>query len=376
MYWFSELLKDFFGENYTDFLVVTIGGIIVIVVGALLIAVGGGIRRFFSRRGEDREQKAESSEAPPASSARPRLATLKRPTEHYIEDPALLSEIMAALGTGGPAPIVTLHGMGGIGKTEAAVIAATEMVEREGAFQDGVIFIDLLGFHPSRDILGPMDALRALIKKAGGDEPRLQGDGEDDDTFVDELSDDWRTLIAGRDQLVILDNARDAEQIERLVPSRDGPPALITSRDVITVTGQTAVIEIPCMDDERAREMALAWTPDLSEEEVGRLVAAALGLPLLVETIATLIAESTDRSAVAWLTDVEEAGAEADLPEIEKVKARLGVSINALDEENRTRYAALSLFPAGFHAKSAMASGGSRRPPAPGLSAGSGAAAC
>ena len=320
---------------------------------------------------------AAAVEARPARSVRPRLATLKRPTEHYIEDPALLSEIMAALGTGGPAPIVTLHGMGGIGKTEAAVIAATEMVEREGAFRDGVIFIDLLGFHPSRDIMQPMDALRALIKKAGGAEPRLQGDGEDDGTFVDELSDDWRTLIADRDRLVILDNARDKKQIERLVPSRDGPPVLITSRDVITVTGQTAVIEIPRMDDERARKMALAWPPDLSEEEVGRLVAAALGLPLLVETIATLIAESTDQSAAAWLTDVEEAGAAADLPEIEKVKARLGVSINALDEEDRTRYAALSLFPAGFHAKSAyMASGSSRRPPAPRLSAGSGAAAC
>jgi len=233
-----------------------------------------------------------------------------------------------------------------IGKTEAAVITGWAMLEK-GRFIDGALMIDLLGFSEEGAPLSHEDALRRLIAMIGGDPVDPRPDQMPEEQFIAGLSEHWRGLTAGKDLLVILDNATDARHVEPLIPAANGPRALITSRNVINLPGQADSIEIARLEDDRASKLVRSLAPDMSDAEVARLVTASLGLPLLIEALAGVIVESPARPAADWLTDFEAAGADAALPEIDRVKARLAVSVDALEAADRDRYAALSLFAGG-----------------------------
>ncbi len=71
--------------------------------------------------------------------------------------------------------------------------------------------------------------------------------------------------------------------------------------------------------------------------------------------MAGVIAGNPALSAADWLVRFEEAGAALAIDDVNKVKARLGVSVDALESDDGARYAALSLFASGFHAKTAWA---------------------
>lgn len=322
------------------------------VVGALLVAlIAAAFQKITGgwpfRRGRH----------PGKDFARP-INTLPRPTEHYQGDAKLIRRIMETLEKSASASLVGLAGMGGIGKTEAAVVTAWAMLKK-GRFRDGALMIDLMGFAEEGEPVGHEDALRRLASMMGASAFGPRPDDVPQTQWVAALSDKWRGMTAARDLLVILDNAKDADHVRPLLPGADGPRVLITSRNAIRLPGQAASIEVARLDAKRAAKLARSLTKaierPLTEGEVGRLVAVSLGLPLLVETVAGVIAANRALSAADWLTRFEEAGAALAIDDVGKVKARLGVSVDALEGEDGARYAALSLFASGFHAQSACA---------------------
>jgi DNA-binding SARP family transcriptional activator len=117
--------------------------------------------------------------------------------------------------------IAALTGMAGIGKTALAVHWAHQIVDR---FPDGQLFADLRGFSPSGIPVAPTEVLCSFLSALGVSADRIPA-------RVAEQAALYRTLLAGRRVLVVLDNAQNAEQVRPLLPGSPGCLVLVTSRN-------------------------------------------------------------------------------------------------------------------------------------------------
>jgi DNA-binding SARP family transcriptional activator/Tfp pilus assembly protein PilF len=149
--------------------------------------------------------------------------------------------------------IATVSGTAGVGKTALAVHWAHEARSR---FPDGQLYADLRGYDTERPVPAT-GALAGFLSALGVPAQRLPAD-------VDARAALFRSLLISRRMLVVLDNARDAEQVRPLLP------ASRTCRVVITSRSQTpSLIAL-----EGARPLALGL---LSVQEAGEMLARRLG---------------------------------------------------------------------------------------------------
>jgi DNA-binding SARP family transcriptional activator/tetratricopeptide (TPR) repeat protein len=135
-------------------------------------------------------------------------------------DPELteLDELLSSAG-GGTIVVSAIAGAGGVGKTALAVHWAHRVRDQ---FPDGQIYVDLRGYAltpPMRTI----DALALLLRALGVPAERLPVD-------VDEATALYRSRLAGRRILVVLDNAADPDQVRPLLPGNPACVVLVTSR--------------------------------------------------------------------------------------------------------------------------------------------------
>jgi hypothetical protein len=116
--------------------------------------------------------------------------------------------------------VVAIDGTAGIGKTALALRWAHQVADR---FPDGQLYVDLGGYDPTRPPINPAAAVRGFLDALGVPSPQLPSG------FEAQVG-QYRSLMAGRRMLVVLDNARDADQIRPLLPGAVGCLALATSR--------------------------------------------------------------------------------------------------------------------------------------------------
>ncbi|GAA1696098.1 BTAD domain-containing putative transcriptional regulator [Kribbella yunnanensis] len=120
--------------------------------------------------------------------------------------------------------VAVISGMAGVGKTALAVQWAHQVAEQ---FIDGQLYLNLRGFDPSGSPLTPEKALRALLEG-------LQVSAERMPMGLDAQVKLYRSQLAGKRVLIILDNARDADQVRPLLPESETCFVVVTSRSRLT----------------------------------------------------------------------------------------------------------------------------------------------
>ncbi|MFJ3876163.1 AfsR/SARP family transcriptional regulator [Streptomyces sp. NPDC090077] len=246
---------------------------------------------------------------------------------------------LAALGraaAGDPGPVVMLTGSAGVGKTALALHWAHG---RREDFPDGRLFADLHGYSPipARDTTS---VLREFLLALGLPAERMPDSPQ-------ALGARYRELTSGRRMLVVLDNARDAEQVRPLLPGGDGCVTLVTSRSrlgelvVSDAARPVPVRELPAAQS--AELLAAVLGPDLiasDPEAAARLAGLCDGLPLALRVAAARLATRPHQGLAAFAGELADEHTRLDLLNVGStgVSAALHLTVQQLPEPARRMF--------------------------------------
>ncbi|MYS44767.1 helix-turn-helix domain-containing protein [Streptomyces sp. SID5998] len=194
---------------------------------------------------------------------------------------AELSEVLASA-QGRVMAVSALVGIGGVGKTTLAVHVAHQA---RAAFPDGQLYVALEG--SGQRAAEPKTVLGSFLRALGTADSAIPDS-------LEERAAMYRSVLAGRRVLVLLDDARDAAQVRPLLPGTDGCAALVTSRARMTDLAGAHRLEL---DEMSPQEALTLFTKIVGEERVASereaaldVVAAGGFLPLAIRIAASRLA--------------------------------------------------------------------------------------
>jgi tetratricopeptide (TPR) repeat protein/transcriptional regulator with XRE-family HTH domain len=207
--------------------------------------------------------------------------TLPRDVASFTGRQHELAELAdAAAGTGGVVSIHAIGGMAGIGKTAFAVHAAHRLA---GRFPAGQIFLPLHAHTPGQQPVDPADALASLLLTIGVPAGQIPAD-------LEARTGLWRDRLAGRQLLLVLDDAASSEQIRPLLPGAGGTLVLVTSRRRLTALEEAQTISLDALPPGEAAGLLvrLAVRPGLSSADpgIGEITRLCGYLPLAIGMLA------------------------------------------------------------------------------------------
>jgi DNA-binding SARP family transcriptional activator/Tfp pilus assembly protein PilF len=241
--------------------------------------------------------------------------------------------------------ITAIAGTAGVGKTGLAVHWAHRV---RGRFPDGQLYVNLRGYAPTPPA-SPIEALAGSLRALGVAAEQVPVD-------LDEAAGLFRTQLADKRMLVLLDNARDPDQVRPLLPGSPGCLVVVTSRD--RLGGLVA--------KEGARRLTLdVLTPDEARDLLGRLLgetrvhaepaaAAELArvcahLPLALRIAAANLADRPQRSIAGYVAELGQGDRLGALAvagdEQAAVRAAFDLSYTVLTPQARRLFRLLGLVP-------------------------------
>ncbi len=204
-----------------------------------------------------------------------------------------------------PACVTLISGAAGVGKTALALHWAHQAA---GLFPDGQLYVDLRGFDPADRPVSPSQAIRWFLDALSVPQERIPSD-------LQAQAGVYRSLLADRAIMVVLDNAADAEQVRPLIPGSEHCVIVVTSRSSLpglVASDAANALRLGMLSDGESRELLalrlgagrLAAEPDSAT----RLLSVCGGLPLALAVTAALAATHPERplaELVAELTTTE-----------------------------------------------------------------------
>jgi DNA-binding SARP family transcriptional activator/tetratricopeptide (TPR) repeat protein len=260
---------------------------------------------------------------------------------------ARLSALLDGAGTGSaPAPLISaIAGMAGVGKTALALQWAHQVAAR---FPDGQLHVNLRGYDPGPPVTAA-EALAGFLRSLGEREiPAATAD----------RAARYRSLVAGRRLLIMMDNAREAEQVRLLLPGSASCLTLVTSRDALAglVARDGAWrLDLGVLPQAEAVALLRALVGErvaAEPEAAATLASYCAGLPLALRVAAERAAAAPGRplaEVTAQLADQQERLDRLDTAGDRRaaVRAVFSWSVQALDEEAARAFRLAGLHPAG-----------------------------
>jgi tetratricopeptide (TPR) repeat protein/transcriptional regulator with XRE-family HTH domain len=253
-----------------------------------------------------------------------------------------LSGMLGEAGAGRTVVISAIGGTAGVGKTALAVRWAHLVA---GQFADGQLYVNLRGYDADQPV-SPAGALAGFLGALGVPGQEVPDDVEDRARL-------YRSRLAGRRVLVVLDNARNGEQVRPLLPGEPGCVAVVTSRD--TLAGLVAtdgavrldLDVLPLADAIGLLRSLIGQRTDEDPEATAVLAGLCARLPLALR-IAAELAAARPQVPLADLA-AELAASRLDLLDVGEdradVRAVLSWSYRQLPDDVAAAFALLGLHP-------------------------------
>ncbi|GII01085.1 AfsR/SARP family transcriptional regulator [Planobispora takensis] len=259
-----------------------------------------------------------------------------------------LAELTAALHahveTGAKVVISAIGGGGGIGKTWLALRWAYQQTAR---FPDGQLYVNLRGFDPTGQPTTVETALRGFLDALGAAPAEIPADTDTQATL-------YRSLVAGKRLLIVLDNARDTGQVVPLLPGTPTCAVVITSRNALpalTTTHGARLLPLDILNRDEARRVL---TEHLGAERIAAEPAAVdellrhcSGLPLALGIVAARAVMHATLPLTVVAEELQQAAGRLDALDVGEAELSLRTvlswSHHALSSEAAALFALLGL---------------------------------
>ncbi|MGA6168342.1 ATP-binding protein [Amycolatopsis magusensis] len=252
--------------------------------GELARPRSASVRALADALGLDDTERASLTRAVSGTSPDRRTGTVPRqlpaPVSTFVgraRELALLTEPSPE----GAMVVTAIDGMAGVGKTSLAVHAAHRL---SSCFPDGSLFADLRGHAHGTAAVDPADLLARLLEVLGVD-------GDSIPAHLDDRSALYRSLLADRRMLVVLDNAADEAQVWPLLPGPGGCRVFVTSRRRLVGLDRASTVSVGVMPTPDAIALFTAAAgrervEDASPESLAELAGHCGALPLALSLAA------------------------------------------------------------------------------------------
>ncbi|RKR91357.1 DNA-binding SARP family transcriptional activator [Micromonospora pisi] len=288
--------------------------------------------------------------SPAATAPGPTLRQLPTPPPLFTGRESELAELTSRYdtraGTADSVAIVAISGAGGVGKTWLALRWAHDNSDR---FPDGQLYVNLRGFDPSATPLSPLVAVRGFLDALGVPPSSVPAD-------LDAQAGLYRSLVADRRLLIVLDNAYDTAQVLPLLPGSPTCTVLLTSRRrlgglVATHGAQPLALDV-LRDDESEELLARLLGPARMVAEpasVSAILQRCAGLPLALGIVAARAATHPGFPLQALADELAELTTRLDVLTTGDLSADLrtvfAASYRALNPATATVFTLLGLAP-------------------------------
>lgn len=229
---------------------------------------------------------------------------------------SVLNGLLDQVGRGRSAVISVIHGTAGIGKTTLVLHWGHQNLAR---FADGQVYVNLRGFGPDALPVTPAEAIRGFLDALAVPADRIPRGLEAQAAL-------YRSLLADKRILLVLDNARDIDQIRPLLPGSPTALTLVTSRNPLselTAAEGASPITLNLLTTDEAHALLTrrlgAERTAAEAEAVGALIELCARLPLALSitaaraavdpglTVSGLVAELNDARGRLDALDVGDA---------------------------------------------------------------------
>jgi tetratricopeptide (TPR) repeat protein/transcriptional regulator with XRE-family HTH domain len=247
----------------------------------------------------------------------------------------------AAVSAGGVVGIHAIGGMAGVGKTTFAVHAGHRLAE---IFPGGQIFLLLHGHTPGRQPVDPAEALASLLLTIGVPAAQIPPGLQARMAL-------WRDRVAGKQLLLVLDDAASSEQVRPLLPGTGGSLVLVTSRRHLSALDDAAAISLDTLPPAEAAALLvrLAGRAGLNADDpaVAQITRLCGYLPLAIGMVARQLHHHPAWTAAGRAAELASARDRLELLATENlsVAAAFDLSYADLTEDQQRLFRRLGLHP-------------------------------